>query len=154
MAAARGESVPVFHWIVDGLVRFSANERAGALAEWIPRGVALSRHGGRVDCGGFIPGILACGGDAHEKPQYDTPAATTIGKVKMKIAVIGTSGQLGFDLARILPGRGHEVVGFSGRAEWDVCDAAAFGRMLEERRPGAVINTAAFHNVDSCETEV
>ena len=71
----------------------------------------------------------------------------------MRIAVIGTSGQLGFDLAKVLPGRGHEVVGFSGRAELDVTDSAAFGRMLEEKRPGAVINTAAFHNVDLCEKE-
>jgi dTDP-4-dehydrorhamnose reductase len=71
----------------------------------------------------------------------------------MKIALIGTSGQLGFDLERILPGRGHEVVGFSGRAELDICDAGAFARMVEERKPGAVINTAAFHNVDLCEKE-
>ena len=71
----------------------------------------------------------------------------------MRIAVIGTSGQLGFDLARVLPGRGHEVVGFSGRAELDVCDAAAFARMHDEKRPEAVINTAAFHNVDLCEKE-
>ena len=27
----------------------------------------------------------------------------------MKIAVIGTSGQLGYDLARILPARGHDI---------------------------------------------
>lgn len=71
----------------------------------------------------------------------------------MKIAVIGTSGQLGFDLARILPTRGHEVRAFSGRAELDICDAAAFVRMLALERPDAVINTAAFHNVDLCEKE-
>jgi len=71
----------------------------------------------------------------------------------MRIAVIGTSGQLGFDLARVLPERGHEVVAFSGRAELDVCDAVAFGKMLGEKRPEAVINTAAFHNVDLCEKE-
>ncbi len=71
----------------------------------------------------------------------------------MKVAVIGTTGQLGFDLARILPGRGHEVVGFGGRADLDICDGAAFARMLDERTPGAVINTAAFHNVDLCEKE-
>lgn len=72
----------------------------------------------------------------------------------MKIVVIGTSGQLGFDLGRVLSGRGHEVVGFSGRKELDVTDGAAVARMLEEVRPGAVINTAAFHHVDLCETEV
>ena len=71
----------------------------------------------------------------------------------MKIAVIGTSGQLGFDLQRLLPGRGHEVISFSGRAELDITDAAAVGGMLEARKPEAVINTAAFHNVDLCEKE-
>ena len=74
----------------------------------------------------------------------------------MRIAVIGTSGQLGFDLARVLPGRpggGHEVLGFGGRAELDICDAGAFGAMLEREKPAAVINTAAFHNVDLCEKE-
>ncbi|HVT83215.1 MAG TPA: sugar nucleotide-binding protein, partial [Phycisphaerae bacterium] len=71
----------------------------------------------------------------------------------MRIAVIGTSGQLGFDLARVLPQRHHEVAAFSGRAELDVCDAAAFAAMLDQRQPDAVINTAAFHNVDLCEKE-
>ncbi len=71
----------------------------------------------------------------------------------MRIAVIGTSGQLGFDLARALPGRGHEIVAFSGRAELDITDAAAFAGMLDGKKPEAVINTAAFHNVDLCEKE-
>jgi dTDP-4-dehydrorhamnose reductase len=72
----------------------------------------------------------------------------------MRVAVIGTSGQLGYDLAHALPVGGHECVGFAGRAELDVTDAAAFGRMLDGHKPDAVINTAAFHNVDLCEKEV
>ena len=71
----------------------------------------------------------------------------------MKIAVIGTSGQLGFDLQRFLPGRGHAVISFSGRAELDITDSAAVGGMLDARKPEALINTAAFHNVDLCEKE-
>jgi dTDP-4-dehydrorhamnose reductase len=71
----------------------------------------------------------------------------------MRIAVIGTSGQLGFDLARLLPTRHHEVLPFSGRADLDITNTAAFSRMLESRKPDAVINTAAFHNVDLCEKE-
>ena len=71
----------------------------------------------------------------------------------MRIAVIGTSGQLGFDLARVLPTRRHEVLPFSGRAELDICDAAGFDAMLVAKQPDAVINTAAFHNVDLCEKE-
>ena len=74
----------------------------------------------------------------------------------MRIAVIGTSGQLGYDLAMFLPERGHEVLAFAGRGELDITNAAKFVEMLEGGRggkPDAVINTAAFHNVDLCETE-
>ncbi|MCL2640308.1 MAG: sugar nucleotide-binding protein, partial [Phycisphaerales bacterium] len=74
----------------------------------------------------------------------------------MRIAVIGTSGQLGYDLARVLPGRGHDVLSFSGRQELDITNSAQFTEMLDGGRggkPDAVINTAAFHNVDLCETE-
>jgi dTDP-4-dehydrorhamnose reductase len=71
----------------------------------------------------------------------------------MKIAVIGTSGQLGCDLERALPGRGHEVISIAGRADLDVTDAGAFAALLDDRKPDAIINTAAFHNVDLCEKE-
>ena len=71
----------------------------------------------------------------------------------MRIAVIGTSGQLGHDLARLIPQRNHTLIPFAGRAELDICDPAAFAAMLERDKPEAVINTAAFHNVDLCEKE-
>ena len=74
----------------------------------------------------------------------------------MRIVVIGSSGQLGVDLMQELPAGGaggHEAIGFSGRAELDICDAAAVASMLERVKPDAVINTAAFHNVDLCEKE-
>jgi dTDP-4-dehydrorhamnose reductase len=71
----------------------------------------------------------------------------------MRIAVIGTSGQLGFDLHRLLPGGGHEVIPFAGRADLDITDAAAVAVMLDASKPEALINTAAFHNVDLCEKE-
>lgn len=72
----------------------------------------------------------------------------------MKIAVLGSSGQLGFDLVRELPGRGHEVMGLSGRRELDVLDSGAFERFLDEKAPHAVVNTASYHQVDLCEREV
>jgi len=71
----------------------------------------------------------------------------------MKIAVLGSSGQLGFDLVKLLEHGPHQALAFSGRAELDICDAAAFAAMLDARKPDAVINTAAFHNVDLCEKE-
>ena len=70
----------------------------------------------------------------------------------MKIAIIGSSGQLGHDLMRILPAAGLNAIGFSGRAELDIGNAAAVEAMLDTHQPDAVINTAAFHNVDLCES--
>ena len=71
----------------------------------------------------------------------------------MKIAILGSSGQLGFDLTRLAPQQGHDVAPYSGRAELDITDAAAFAGMLDAIHPDAVINTAAYHNVDLCEKE-
>ena len=71
----------------------------------------------------------------------------------MRIAILGTSGQLGTDLARILPTRQHAVIPFAGRAELDICNTPAFQQMLARDKPDAVLNTAAFHNVDLCEKE-
>lgn len=71
----------------------------------------------------------------------------------MRVAVIGSSGQLGYDLMRALPAAGHEAIGFGGRAQLDINDPAALAAMLIAARPEAVMNTAAFHNVDLCETE-
>jgi len=68
----------------------------------------------------------------------------------MKIAVIGSTGQLGTDLVKIL-GAAHEVVGFTHNdievADYDSC------LILKKHQPGMVINTAAFHKTDQCEEE-
>ncbi len=71
----------------------------------------------------------------------------------MRIALIGSSGQLGTDLARLLPTRRHTVIPFSGRAELDICNSSTFKDMLQRDHPDAVLNTAAFHNVDLCESQ-
>lgn len=70
----------------------------------------------------------------------------------MRVLVTGGEGQLGLELAELLPGRGHETVALP-RRELDITDAAAVDGALEEHAPGVVINAAAFTNVDLCETE-
>lgn len=69
----------------------------------------------------------------------------------MRIAIIGANGQLGTDLCAVLAG--DEVTPFV-HADFDVRDHAAAAAALTAARPAVVINTAAFHRVDDCETEV
>jgi dTDP-4-dehydrorhamnose reductase len=69
----------------------------------------------------------------------------------MKILVTGARGMLGQDLVPILREFGHTVVA-CGRAELDVTDGASVRRVLTDTRPELVIQSAAYTNVDACET--
>src|ERR1700742_4415932 len=68
----------------------------------------------------------------------------------MKLLVTGAAGMLGRDLMLAAGNAGHDVVGF-GRAELDVTDAEALRRKFEIERPGVVINSAAWTDVDGAE---
>lgn len=70
----------------------------------------------------------------------------------MKVLLTGSNGQLGQELARILPERGQEVVALD-RKSLDVADPEAVERVVEEHSPEVVINAAAYTNVDACEKE-
>jgi dTDP-4-dehydrorhamnose reductase len=70
----------------------------------------------------------------------------------MRVLVTGAGGQLGLELAEILPGRGHETVALS-RAELDVADPGAVEEVVRGHSPEIVVNAAAYTNVDGCETE-
>ena len=69
-----------------------------------------------------------------------------------KVLVSGSGGQVGLELAELLPRHGHEVVALSKR-ELDVADFGAVRLALEEHAPDVVVNAAAYTNVDGCETE-
>ena len=67
----------------------------------------------------------------------------------MRVVVIGASGQLGSDIMSAFAdqspvGVDHKMV--------DIEIPAAISKMLLRHRPDLVINTAAFHNVELCET--
>ncbi len=68
----------------------------------------------------------------------------------MKIAVIGSTGQLGTDLMKTLE-NGHEVIGLTHKdieiADYESC------LILKEHQPNIIVNTAAFHKTDQCEEE-
>jgi dTDP-4-dehydrorhamnose reductase len=70
----------------------------------------------------------------------------------MKILITGSKGQLGQELAEVLPERGHEVVALS-RDELDVSNMETVEQAIEVHSPELVINAAAYTNVDGCETE-
>jgi len=69
----------------------------------------------------------------------------------MKIAVIGSTGQLGTDLMKALRDE-HETIGFT-HENLEVSD---YNRCLKlkEHHPDVIINTAAFHKTDQCEDEL
>ena len=68
----------------------------------------------------------------------------------MKIAIIGSTGQLGQDLMKMLQ-PDHEVIGLTHQ-DVEVTDYDSF-QTLKEQKPSVIINTAAFHKTDQCEDE-
>jgi dTDP-4-dehydrorhamnose reductase len=65
----------------------------------------------------------------------------------LKVAVIGSTGQLGQDLMRLF---GDDATGFSHQ-ELDVTDEQSVASAMSSLRADWVLNTAAFHRVDDCE---
>jgi dTDP-4-dehydrorhamnose reductase len=81
----------------------------------------------------------------------------------MRTLVIGATGLVGTNTTRYADERGHDVVGtfrtepdesdkHSGR-QLDKENEDAVVELLTETEPDAVIDTAAFHDVDACESE-
>ena len=68
----------------------------------------------------------------------------------MKITIIGSTGQLGTDLMKVLHDE-HQVVGLTHQdievTDYDSC------LILKEHHPDVIVNTAAFHKTDQCEEE-
>jgi dTDP-4-dehydrorhamnose reductase len=69
----------------------------------------------------------------------------------MKIILFGKNGQLGSDFREILPILG-EVIPLA-RNDVDVSDFDAVQKTLEELKPGLIINTSAYTEVDRAEKE-
>ncbi len=70
----------------------------------------------------------------------------------MRIALIGSSGQLGSDLHPRLQAAGHNVVPLR-HADIEITDDANVAAVLELLRPDLVLNTAAYNLVDKAEDE-
>jgi dTDP-4-dehydrorhamnose reductase len=71
----------------------------------------------------------------------------------MRVLITGAAGMLGLDVQAAAVRAGHEAVAVS-RAELDICDPAAVAAALKDARPDAVINCAAYTQVDRAEEDV
>jgi dTDP-4-dehydrorhamnose reductase len=65
----------------------------------------------------------------------------------LKVAIIGSTGQLGQDLMRVF---GEDATGFA-HENLDVTDKSSVASAIRSGKPDWVLNTAAFHRVDDCE---
>jgi dTDP-4-dehydrorhamnose reductase len=68
----------------------------------------------------------------------------------MRLLVTGAAGMLGREVCELAAARGHAVTGLA-RAELDVTDAAAVSAAVAGAAPEAVVNCAAWTDVDGAE---
>ena len=73
--------------------------------------------------------------------------------MSMRVAVIGSTGQLGSDLVQVLKGEGREVFPLS-HADVECTDLESVRTALTAVRPDVVINCASFVRVDDCEDRI
>lgn len=78
----------------------------------------------------------------------------------MNVLVVGGSGLVGTNVVRRCESRGHEVCGTyrsepteTASEQLDKTDRAAVQALVARLDPDLVVDTAAFHAVDDCETE-
>jgi dTDP-4-dehydrorhamnose reductase len=70
----------------------------------------------------------------------------------MRLLITGAAGMLGRDVVAAAGDAGHEVAALA-RADLDIADADAVHAAVRDVRPGAVINCAAWTDVDGAEAE-
>lgn len=70
----------------------------------------------------------------------------------MRIAITGAGGQLGRELVGVILAAGQEAIP-AGHAQCDIAEPGAVRRFLEMSRPDALVNCAAWNNVDGAESD-
>lgn len=71
----------------------------------------------------------------------------------LRVAILGSTGQLGCDLTKALEISGEFEVVALGHDQADCTSAASIGKILLQHRPQTVVNCAAFVRVDDCEDQ-
>jgi dTDP-4-dehydrorhamnose reductase len=69
-----------------------------------------------------------------------------------RVAIFGSHGQLGVELAAAFSARSYEVASFE-RSSVDITDAAAVEKAIARYDPQLVVNSAAYNKVDLAESE-
>ncbi len=70
----------------------------------------------------------------------------------MKVAVVGSSGQLGCDIAAAFCDRGDEVISLA-HSDIELSDPGSVKNRLGRTNAEFVVNTAAMHHVEQCEQD-
>src|SRR5437660_12874264 len=70
----------------------------------------------------------------------------------MKVAVIGSNGQLGDDVVAAFLSEGHEVFALTHK-DVEISDFDSTCQCLRALSPGVIVNTAAMHHVEKCESD-
>lgn len=71
----------------------------------------------------------------------------------MRVVILGSRGQLESDIGKVLRANPAREVREFDVEDFDISDFPRLNEVLAEVRPDAVVNTAAFHNVEKCEEE-
>jgi len=77
---------------------------------------------------------------------------TEIKQTEATILLTGSTGQVGFELARSLQGLGKVVA--LDRAGLDLCDLDRIRRVVRELKPALIVNPAAYPAVDRAESDI
>jgi dTDP-4-dehydrorhamnose reductase len=72
--------------------------------------------------------------------------------LRTRVVITGASGQLGQTLQQVLPAEHYELIALT-RAQLDISDESALRGSLNEIRPQAIVNAAAYTAVDAAEID-
>jgi dTDP-4-dehydrorhamnose reductase len=70
----------------------------------------------------------------------------------MKVVVLGSNGQLGSDVCAAFYQNGDEVIGLT-HADMELTSASSVEAALSAAQPEFIVNTAAMHHVDKCQSD-
>src|SRR5215213_2189909 len=95
---------------------------------------------------------MDCAGSQRCVPRVLRAAVRDGGWLALRVLVSGAAGMVGRAVVRHCTALGDEVFAHD-RTSLDITDAGAVFATLERGRPEAIINCAAWTDVDGCETD-